>query len=95
MRLPLWLYRLAIGRFLLKPRNANGHGPLDKDVTRADGSEDSSEEPGKATPSTDSAEDFELLENEEALEKDKALATGTSNTQQKQGKPGKRKGKKR
>lgn len=55
--------------------------------------DDESSEPGKRTPSTDSAEDFELLERAtDEPEKDKAQVTGSS---QKQGKANKRKGKKR
>lgn len=54
--------------------------------------EDTSEESGKRTPSTDSAEDFELLDKSVELDANKAKTTGAS---QKQGKAGKRKNKKR
>jgi hypothetical protein len=55
--------------------------------------EDDDSEPGKRTPSTDSAEDFELLDKSvESLGRDTAKASGAA---QKQGKAGKRKNKKR
>lgn len=78
---------------MLSKRNSDesSEDELDDEQPVEDDEDDS--EPGKRTPSTDSAEDFELLDNSvESLGKDVARASGAS---QKQGKAGKRKNKKR
>lgn len=55
-----------------------------------DDNEDSASEPGKRTPSTDSAEDFELVEKSvDSLGQAKSSGKSSGN------KPGKRKNKKR
>ncbi|KAL8414961.1 hypothetical protein RB594_005970 [Gaeumannomyces avenae] len=61
-RLPIWAYRSTAGRILggNKDYEALPAEDIDDEPTPAD--DDDSSEPGKRTPSTDSAEDFELLE---------------------------------
>ena len=93
-RMPIWLYGLTVGRVLSKKEQGEDSEEDDlvddyKEVNAAD-TDDS--EPGRRTPSTGSADDgFELLDK--SVE-DLGKATG-SQAQQKQGKSGKRKGKKR
>ncbi|EOO04329.1 hypothetical protein UCRPA7_109 [Phaeoacremonium minimum UCRPA7] len=93
-RMPIWLYGLTVGRVLYKKEQGEDSEEDDlvddyKEVNAAD-TDDS--EPGRRTPSTGSADDgFELLDK--SVE-DLGKATG-SQAQQKQGKSGKRKGKKR
>ncbi len=61
MRLPLWAFQLTLGRLLPKRADSAEEGDAaEEDELLAEEEEDS--EPGKATPSTDSAEGFELLE---------------------------------
>jgi hypothetical protein len=87
--LPLWVFRLTLGRFLPKGV-AKVEEENDEEAEPLAGEEEDSE-PGKATPSTGSAEDFELLEKS-VDNLGEARATGS----QKQGnKAGKRKNKKR
>jgi hypothetical protein len=88
VRLPLWVFGLTLGRFL--PNGvAKVEEEYEEEAEPLAGEEDS--EPGKATPSTGSAEDFELLEKS-VDDLGEAKATGS----QKQGnKAGKRKNKKR
>lgn len=104
VRLPIWFYRLTAGRLLSKRRDAEvkeEEGELDDGAEEAmvpdgDGEEDS--EPGKRTPSTDSAEDFEMLDKsvEELEKKEGATTTGAAASGQKQGgKASKRRNKKR
>ncbi|KAJ9142177.1 Endoplasmic reticulum domain-containing protein [Pleurostoma richardsiae] len=102
-RLPIWVYKLSVGRLLADKTEdgaedtseaeeaAPGHDF--KEVAGAD--TDDSEEPGKRTPSTTGSDGFELLDKSvEDLSGNGGKATG-SQPQQKQGKSGKRKGKKR
>jgi len=90
--LPIWVYQLTVGRVLSKRNKDDSSDEEFDDEPPVDDDEDDSE-PGKRTPSTDSAEDFELLDKSvESLGKDTAKASGAS---QKQGKAGKRKNKKR
>ncbi|KAK1769850.1 hypothetical protein QBC33DRAFT_301064 [Phialemonium atrogriseum] len=108
VRLPIWAYRLTVGRLFPK-RDGGDEADGDDNDNRNSGDESrrqvpdendddeeddgASSEPGKHTPSTGSTEDFELLEKSVGdLAEDKAKATGAS---QKQGKAGKRKAKKR
>jgi hypothetical protein len=92
VRLPIWLYQLTVGRVLSKRAKDDSSDEEFDDEQPVEDEEDDSE-PGKRTPSTDSAEDFELLDKSvESLGKDTAKASGAS---QKQGKAGKRKNKKR
>lgn len=66
---------------------------VNKTVAAAEDDDDDDSGPGKHTPSTDSAEDFELLDKSvDSL--DKAKASGSQAVPGK-GKPGKRKGNKR
>ncbi len=64
---------------------------LEEDESQGEIVDDEDSEPGKRTPSTDSAEDFELLEKS-VDDLGKAKSSGSS---QKQGKATKRKNKKR
>jgi hypothetical protein len=92
IRLPIWVYQLTVGRVLSK-RNQDDSSEDEFDDEQPVEDEEEDSEPGKRTPSTDSAEDFELLDKSiESLGKDTAKASGAS---QKQGKAGKRKNKKR
>jgi hypothetical protein len=78
---------------VLSKRNQDDSSEDEFDDEQPVEDEEEDSEPGKRTPSTDSAEDFELLDKSiESLGKDTAKASGAS---QKQGKAGKRKNKKR
>lgn len=78
---------------MLSKRNQDDSSEDEFDDEQPVEDEEEDSEPGKRTPSTDSAEDFELLDKSiESLGKDTAKASGAS---QKQGKAGKRKNKKR
>lgn len=88
VRLPLMVYQLTVGRFLSKGEVEGDD--LDED-NQGEIVEDDDSEPGKRTPSTDSAEEFELLEKS-VDDLGKAKSTGAS---QKPGKASKRKTKKR
>lgn len=59
IRLPLWAFQLTLGRFL---PNRAPKAEDDGEEEHLLDEEEHDSEPGKATPSTDSAEDFELLE---------------------------------
>ncbi|KAK0657078.1 hypothetical protein B0T16DRAFT_425434 [Cercophora newfieldiana] len=90
VRLPLWAFQLTLGRFLPK-----GVAKVEAEEGEEEGeplvADEEDSEPGKATPSTGSAEDFELLEKS-VDDLGEAKATGS----QRQGnKAGKRKNKKR
>ena len=88
VRLPLWLYNRLVGWTLAK--TAGDDNPGEEEVVEAD---DDDSEPGKATPpSTDSNEEFEMLEksSDPAAE---ARATGSQTTEKSKG--AKRKGKKK
>jgi len=88
IRLPLWAFQITLGRFL--PSRAIGDDETEEGLL-AEEEDEADSEPGKATPSTDSAEDFEMLEKS-VDDLGQAKATGS----QKQGnKAGKRKNKKR
>ncbi|KAK0631656.1 hypothetical protein B0T14DRAFT_502090 [Immersiella caudata] len=89
VRLPLWFFQLTLGRFL--PKGVVNIEEEQDDEAEPLVAEEEDSEPGKATPSTGSAEDFELLEKS-VDDLGEAKATGS----QKQGnKAGKRKNKKR
>ncbi|KAK0624766.1 hypothetical protein B0T17DRAFT_590609 [Bombardia bombarda] len=90
VRLPLFAYQLTIGRFFTKRDEYSDDEGDDVEGEFLDNDEDDSE-PGKATPSTDSAEEFELLEKSI----DELGQAKTTSSSQKQGKAGKRKNKKR
>lgn len=92
MRLPLWIYQLTLGR--LVPKRAEDDAEYDgEDTTEGEGldNDDADSEPGKLTPSSGSAEDFELLEKSV----DELGQAKTSGTQKQGGKASKRKTKKR
>ncbi len=63
VRLPLWAYRITVGRVF--PQRAEDDfeddGEEAAEVEVAD-NDDADSEPGKPTPSSGSAEDFEMLE---------------------------------
>ena len=82
------VYQLTVARFLSK-REAEGDEA--EEENQGEIVEDEDSEPGKRTPSTDSAEEFELLEKS-VDDLGKAKSTGAS---QKSGKASKRKTKKR
>ncbi|KAL2257511.1 hypothetical protein VTK26DRAFT_87 [Humicola hyalothermophila] len=89
VRLPLWVFRLTLGRLASKrAATTPGDDGAEPEVAEFD---DEDSEPGKPTPSTGSAEDFELLEKS-VDELGQAKASGNS---QKSGKATKRKNKKR
>lgn len=89
MRIPLWAYQLTVGRLISKRTDDSEYDGDDAEVLDFD-EEDS--ESGKHTPSTGSAEDFELLEKS-IDELGQARASG--NSQKQGGKATKRKNKKR
>lgn len=90
VRLPLWAYRLTIGRLIPKRTEdvAEDDAKVEAEVLDDD---DVDSEPGKPTPSSGSAEDFELLEKS-VDELGQAKASGN---QKQGGKASKRKNKKR
>ncbi|KAK0751746.1 hypothetical protein B0T18DRAFT_403320 [Schizothecium vesticola] len=89
VRLPLAIFSLTVGRFL--PKRADEAEDYD-DVDEQDVAEEEDDsEPGKATPTTDSAEDFELLEKSV----DDLGEVKASGSQRLGNKAGKRKTKKR
>lgn len=61
-RLPIWVYQSTVGRILGGKKDYEAIPDEDADDDAVPADDDSSSEPGKHTPSTDSAEDFELLE---------------------------------
>ncbi|KAK5658887.1 hypothetical protein OQA88_1701 [Cercophora sp. LCS_1] len=90
VRLPLWAFQLTVGRFL-PGRATKEEADEEEEEEQLLDEEEHDSEPGKATPSTDSAEDFELLEKS-VDDLGQVKATGS----QRQGnKAGKRKNKKR
>ena len=89
MRLPLWAYELTLGRLISK--RTENVSEEDEDAELLDHDDEDSES-GKLTPSTGSAEDFELLEKS-IDELGQAKASG--NSQKQGGKASKRKTKKR
>ncbi|KAK1781187.1 hypothetical protein QBC45DRAFT_321632 [Copromyces sp. CBS 386.78] len=94
VRLPLFVYSLTIGRLFSKKRNTDDIDDEEYEEVAGSDHDDNDSEPGKATPSTtDSAEDFELLEKS-VDELGQAKSTG-SQKQQGGNKAGKRKNKKR
>ena len=92
VRLPLWAYRLTLGRFLSK-RAKDVAEDEDEEATEVEALEndDAESEPGKPTPSSGSAEDFELLEKSV----DELGQAKTSAIQKQDSKAGKRKNKTR
>jgi hypothetical protein len=92
VRLPLWAYQLTLGRFLSKRTDdlAEDDAEETTEVEAAD-NDDADSEPGKPTPSSGSAEDFELLEKSV----DDLGQAKTSGSQKQGGKASKRKNKKR
>ncbi|KAK3309723.1 uncharacterized protein B0T15DRAFT_516288 [Chaetomium strumarium] len=92
VRLPLWAYRLTVGRLL--PKRAEGAGEDEgEEITEGEvlDNDDTGSEPGKPTPSSGSAEDFEILEKSV----DELGQAKTSGTQKQGGKASKRKNKRR
>lgn len=88
----MWIYQASVGRLLNKREAAGEEDDDDQSQGAAEAADDEEDsEPGKRTPSTDSTEDFEMLEKS-VDDLGKAKTTGSS---QKQGKPTKRKSKKR
>ncbi len=63
-RLPIWLFGATVGRILSRKEAADDDESADEYEDEATGPavDDDDSEPGKATPSTDSNEEFELLE---------------------------------
>ncbi|KAL2154525.1 hypothetical protein VTH82DRAFT_3201 [Thermothelomyces myriococcoides] len=90
VRLPLWIYRLTLGRLFAK-RTADGGKGGDEATEVEVVDDDADSEPGKATPSSGSAEDFELLEKSV----DDLGQAKSSGTQKPGGKASKRKNKKK
>jgi hypothetical protein len=92
VRLPLWAYQLTLGRLVPK-RAEDDTEYIDEDTTEGEAldNDDADSEPGKATPSSGSAEDFELLEKSV----DELGQARTSGTQKQGAKASKRKTKKR
>ncbi|KAL2176083.1 uncharacterized protein P884DRAFT_286169 [Thermothelomyces heterothallicus CBS 202.75] len=90
VRLPLWIYRLTLGRVFSKRAEDGGEGG--DEVTEVEFVDDDADsEPGKATPSSGSAEDFELLEKSV----DELGQAKSSGTQKPGGKASKRKNKRK
>ncbi|KAL2167797.1 hypothetical protein VTG60DRAFT_809 [Thermothelomyces hinnuleus] len=90
VRLPLWIYRLTLGRVFSKRTEDGGEGG--DEVTEVEVVDDDADsEPGKATPSSGSAEDFELLEKSV----DELGQAKSSGTQKPGGKASKRKNKRK
>ncbi|KAJ4297427.1 hypothetical protein N0V88_004350 [Collariella sp. IMI 366227] len=90
IRLPIWAFQLTLGRLLPKRAQEFAEDFADEDVDALD-NDDADSEPGKPTPSSGSAEDFELLEKSV----DDLGQAKTSGSQKQGGKPTKRKNKKR
>ncbi|KAL2270281.1 hypothetical protein VTJ83DRAFT_2465 [Remersonia thermophila] len=92
VRLPIFVYRLTAGRLLSKGA-AGADAAEDSAAAEVEAVEDddADSEPGKATPSSGSAEDFELLEKSV----DELGRAKTSSSQSKGGKATKRKNKKK
>ncbi|GAB1310752.1 hypothetical protein MFIFM68171_00962 [Madurella fahalii] len=91
VRLPLWAYQLTLGRFISKRTEDAAEDEGNEAETEMLDNDDVDSEPGKLTPSTGSAEDFELLEKS-IDELGQAKASGN---QKQGGKASKRKNKKR
>jgi hypothetical protein len=91
VRLPLWAYQVTLGRFISK--RADDAEYDDDEITEGEALDidDADSEPGKPTPSSGSAEDFELLEKSV----DELGQAKTSGSQKQASKAGKRKNKKR
>ncbi|KAK3393464.1 hypothetical protein B0H63DRAFT_458273 [Podospora didyma] len=90
VRLPLWAYRVTLGRFTSKPPQDD---TFDDEESELLDNDDEDSEPGKATPTSDSGEEFELLEKS-VDDLGQAKTTGIS-SQKPGNKAGKRKNKKR
>ncbi|KAL2137008.1 hypothetical protein VTI74DRAFT_10484 [Chaetomium olivicolor] len=90
VRLPLWAFQLTVGRLLPK-RSQDATEEIAKEEVDVLGNDDVDSEPGKSTPSSGSADDFELLEKSV----DELGQAKTSGSQKQGGKPTKRKNKKR
>lgn len=86
----MWIYRLTLGRLFAK-RTADGGKGGDEATEVEVVDDDADSEPGKATPSSGSAEDFELLEKSV----DDLGQAKSSGTQKPGGKASKRKNKKK
>jgi hypothetical protein len=89
VRLPIWAFQLTLGRFISKRTNDEEYDD-ELEVEELD-NDDEDSEPGKATPSSGSADDFELIEKSV----DELGQAKTSGTQKQGGKASKRKNKKR
>jgi hypothetical protein len=85
VRLPLWAFHLTLGRFISK-RTDDEEYDDELEVEELD-HDDEDSEPGKATPSSGSAEDYELIEKSV----DELGQAKTSGTQKQGGKASKRK----
>ncbi|KAH6650360.1 hypothetical protein F5144DRAFT_42422 [Chaetomium tenue] len=89
VRLPLWAFQLTLGRFISKRADEEEYDDeLEAEELDHD---DEDSEPGKATPSSGSGEDYELIEKSV----DELGQAKTSGTQKQGGKASKRKTKKR
>lgn len=89
MRLPFWAFQLTLGRFISKRADEKEYDDeLEAEELDHD---DEDSEPGKATPSSGSGEDYELIEKSV----DELGQAKTSGTQKQGGKASKRKTKKR
>lgn len=94
IRLPLWVFRTTVGRLVSKRTEEDSTQEGDGHAAEAEAldNDDEDSEPGRPTPSTGSAEDFELLEKS-VDELGQARASG--NSPKRGGKATKRKNKKR
>lgn len=90
MRLPLWVFRVTAGRLLSK-RDASADEGAAAEAKAVEDNDDADSEPGKATPSSGSADDFEMLEKSV----DELGRAKTSGSQRQGGKASKRKNKKK
>ncbi|KAK4150662.1 hypothetical protein C8A00DRAFT_45983 [Chaetomidium leptoderma] len=93
VRLPLWAYQMTLGRLVPKRADDDEAEYDGEDLTEVEvlDNEDADSEPGKATPSSGSAEDFELLEKSV----DELGQARTSGSQKQGAKANKRKTRKR
>ncbi|KAK4192848.1 hypothetical protein QBC35DRAFT_399260 [Podospora australis] len=78
IRLPLWAYSLTVGRLFSK-KSSDGEDDYEEEIDTEVVDDDEESEPGRATPSSGSAEDFELLEKSvDSLGQAKASGTQKS-----------------
>lgn len=62
VRLPLWVYRITVGRLLSKRSPIESEEQAEEAAPEAAENDGEDSEPGRPTPSSGSAEDFEMLE---------------------------------